>query len=59
MKEKDRCSKLEIAKVYQENLKILTLMILTIGAGIGAVLFKENIGEMPRIVCWLFLELYY
>ena len=48
MEEKNDCKKLELVKAYQENLKILILMILTIGAGIGAVIFKENVNEILK-----------
>ena len=48
MEEKNECQKLELVKAYQENLKILTLMILTIGAGIGAVIFKENVSYLLK-----------
>jgi len=48
MNKKNECSKLELVKAYQENLKVLTIMILTIGAGIGTVIFKENVNYVLK-----------
>ena len=40
--------KLEIIKLHQENLKILVLMILTLGAGTGTIIFKENLDYLIK-----------
>ncbi len=40
--------RIEVAKVYQGILRDLILMVLTIGAGFGAVIFNKSLEHFTR-----------